>query len=479
MRKLTTVLFFFLALTLSAYGQEKTISGIWEGNLNAGVTLRIVFHFNQNGDQGYSGTMDSPDQNVKGIPCSSITLRADSVTAEVQVIKGVFRAVLVNDSTLSGVWAQGPGVFPLVLNRVAAVEQLIRPQTPHPPYPYNSEDVSYDNADHTIHFGATFTYPKTPGPFPTAILITGSGQQDRDETIFEHKPFAVIADYLTKKGYGILRVDDRGMGQTTGDVLSATSMDFAGDVEAGIQYLKTRKEVDKNKIGLIGHSEGGLIGAIVASRSKNIHFLILLAGPGVPGAEILLEQQTDPLKTAGVSPEVYQAYHQLAKNTLGVISGSLGQPDSLVAQKIEQVYTDWKVSIPDSIRIALHAETATPTQYLKQIRVELSPWFRFFIATDPGTYLSRVSCPVLALDGSRDIQVDAAKNIPAIAAALRKGNNQAVTTKIFPGLNHLFQLCHTCTLQEYGQLEETFDPEVLQTMAVWLDQHVRNKALTK
>src|SRR4029078_8671905 len=191
-----------LLATITANAQTKDISGIWEGKLNVGVELRLVFHFTKNSDGTYKGTMDSPDQNAKDIPCSKVTVSADSVIAEIKMINGAYKAAITNDSTLSGQWVQGAGSFPLITKHVEKASEIKpKPQTPQPPFNYNSEDVEYNNADSSIHFGATFTYPKTNGPFVTAILITGSGHQDRDETILGHKPFAVIADYLTKNGY--------------------------------------------------------------------------------------------------------------------------------------------------------------------------------------------------------------------------------------------------------------------------------------
>jgi dienelactone hydrolase len=347
-----------------------------------------------------------------------------------------------------------------------------RPQTPKPPYTYNADSVEYDNADKTVHFGATFTYPKTGGPFITLLMITGSGLQDRDETIFNHKPFAVIADYLTKKGYAVLRVDDRQKGKSTGEVKAATSADFANDVLASFNYLLTRKEVNKNKIGLIGHSEGGFIAPLVYTKNSKVAFIISLAGTGVSGAQILLKQQTDPVKGL-VSDASFNAYYLLTKNTLQVIHDNASLPDSLILNKIKTLYTDWKNPLPDSVLAPLHADAATPEMYATQIKSELIPWLKYFISTDPSQFWDKVKCPVLALNGEKDIQVDASENIPAIAAALQKAGNKNVTTKIFPGLNHLFQHCTKCTVPEYNELTETFAQEALDEIGNWLDATIK------
>jgi pimeloyl-ACP methyl ester carboxylesterase len=346
------------------------------------------------------------------------------------------------------------------------------PQTPKPPFEYNIDSVEYDNAAKTVHFGATLTYPKNGGPFITAVMITGSGLQDRDETVFGHKPFAVIADYLTKNGFAVLRVDDRNMGKSKGDVNNATSTDFADDVMTSIMYVLQRKEADKNKIGVIGHSEGGFIAPIIYNKWPKLAFIISLAGTGVPGAEILLKQQTDPIKGL-VDSTSFNAYYSLTKITLQEIHDNADKPDSYILNAVKKSFVDWKAIQPDTVLTTLHANVATPEMYATQISPELKPWLKYFIATDPDQFWQKVKCPVLALNGEKDIQVYAAHNIPAIAASLRKADNKHVTTIIFPGLNHLFQHCTKCTVSEYKELKETFAPEVLQAMGNWLKKNIK------
>ena len=350
--------------------------------------------------------------------------------------------------------------------------QSNRPQTPKPPFTYNADSVEYDNADKTIHYGATFTYPKTGGPFITLLMVTGSGLQDRDETLFNHKPFAVIADYLTKNGYAVLRVDDRQKGKSTGDVKAATTADFANDALTGFNYLMARKEVDKNKIGLIGHSEGGMIAPMVYTKDNKVAFIISLAGTGVNGAQILLKQQTDPVKGL-ISDSSFNAYYSLTKNTLQIIHDNVSLPDSLILDKVKTLFTDWKKPLSDSVLAPLHADVATPEMYAMQVKRELIPWLKYCIATDPSQFWEKVKCPVLVLNGEKDVQVYAKENVPAITNALEKAGNKNVTVKIFPGLNHLFQHCTTCTPQEYATIEETFAPEVLDEIGNWLDTTIK------
>ena len=464
------ILFFLTAIQV----QSQNITGDWEGKLNVGVDLRIVLHFTKNSDGSLSGSMDSPDQKINGIKISSVTETSDSVYATLQIIQAEFKGVKINDSTINGAWYQGPSNYSLNLTRQKIENEYkpYRPQTPVAPFTYNTENVIYFNKDSSMQYGATITYPKTGGPFPVAILITGSGQQDRDETIFDHKPFAVIANYLSKNGFAVLRVDDREKGETTGKFQGSTSADFSNDVLSGIQYLLQRKEVDKTKIGLIGHSEGGLIAPIVYTKWPQLAFIVSLAGTGVSGAEILLRQQTDPLKGI-VNDTVFTSFYTLTKNTLELIQQNKDKPDSIILDKIKTFYAGWKKTTPENILAALHANTATPEDYAIQVSAELKPWLKYFITTDPADYWSKVKCPVLALDGDKDIQVNAAQNIPAIQSALNKAGNKNVTTKIIPGLNHLFQHCTKCTVAEYAELTETISPEVLEIISNWLHQTIQ------
>jgi uncharacterized protein len=342
-----------------------------------------------------------------------------------------------------------------------------RPQTPMPPFDYITDSVEYDNPAKNVHLAATLSYPKTGGPFTTIVMVSGSGQQDRDETIYDHKPFAIIADHLTKKGFAVLRVDDRGAGKSLGALLTSTSLDFADDVITSINYLMTRPEINKARIGIIGHSEGGLIAPIVYSKWPGLAFIISLAGPGVSGAEILLQQQTDPLKGA-VNQSAFDAFYDLTRKTLWIIHDNPLAPDSVIISRAKTMYNQWKESNPDSILKPLRADRTTADQYAVQVRQELIPWLRYFISTEPSQFWQKVKCPVLVLNGEKDIQVNAGLNIQGIKNALARAGNEQVKTMILPGLNHLFQHCTSCSFQEYKELEESFAPEVLEIMEKWL-----------
>jgi uncharacterized protein len=475
MKKVLSTLAAIIVYT-SCLAQAKQLSGTWLGTLDVGIKLRLVFHFTEATGGVVSGTMDSPDQGAKGIQCSSVVKKEDSVIAEISAIKGSFAGRIVNDSTITGRWMQGPGTYPLNLTKTTrAIAALNRPQTPKPPFNYNIEEVGYDNADKSVHLAGTLTYPKQGGPFPAAILITGSGQQDRDETIMEHKPFAVIADALTKQGFAVLRVDDRGTGKSTGKVVNATSEDFSKDVEAGIAYLGTRAMIDKSRLGLIGHSEGGLIADLVAAKNKDINFVVMLAGPGVKGSELLGEQAEAILKSQGVSADAAQAYRSFY---LQMINAVVNSKDTAEAYNLAwRDYENWKQSSTQTQRNQIgYNDDANSARIIHSLIAQLSqPWFIYFFKSDPAELITQMQAKVLALNGDKDLQVASKQNLPGIEAALQKSKSKVYLTKQLPGLNHLFQTCKTCTVAEYGELEETFSPLALNEMITWLKANVLAK----
>jgi pimeloyl-ACP methyl ester carboxylesterase len=297
------------------------------------------------------------------------------------------------------------------------------------------------------------------------VLITGSGAQDRDETIFGHKPFLVLSDYLTRRGIAVLRVDDRGVGGSTGSVPNSTSADFAGDVLAGVAYLRSRKEIDPARIGLIGHSEGGIIAPMVASRSRDIAFIVMLAGTGLPGDEVMYAQGAAILKALGADSEQLARQKEIQQRIFTVVRKE--KNNGVAKAKVTASLKDLAAKLGQDDKNQM-------LEALPQVEGEVSrvftPWFRFFLEYDPRPALRKVTCPVLALEGQKDLQCDARTNLPAIAAALKEGGNKDVTTKELPGLNHLFQTCKTGAISEYGAIEETIAPVVLETIGDWILQ---------
>lgn len=465
---------FFLVGCLQA---QENIAGTWEGKLNAGaVSLRIIFHIN--GQAGaYTATMDSPDQGAKGIPVGRVSRANDSLLLEVAAIGGKLSGKLASDTTFNGQWTQGGASLPLDLKKLGvgqSVAELKRPQTPKPPFPYESSDVVYYNKDRSIQYGATVTKPRGAGPFPALLLITGSGQQNRDEEIFGHKPFAIIADYLTRKGYLVLRVDDRGVGQTTGDVKSATTKNFADDAMVGLDYLKTLSDVDKTKIGLLGHSEGGMIAEMVAAQQKDIAFVVLLAAPGEPIIDLMTEQSRAVLQSSSMSQQQLESYLALRKSLSSAVS--LVESDSAAHAAATTVVNDWLAKTPKDVALASTgiANDSSKQDFVnKAVEMLYKPWWQFFFRYQPDVYVRKMNAKVLALNGDKDIQVFSKTNLPALKASLQKSPSKNFEVVELKGLNHLFQHCTKCTVAEYAELEETFAPEALQTIGTWLGKNVK------
>ncbi len=472
MKKIILSFLAFAAVVSTCLGQPEKIAGKWLGAIQP--QLRIVFHLKVDNGK-LSATLDSPDQGATGIACSSANIKDDSLLISIDVAKANFRGKIISDTMITGMWLQGPASFPLTLKRTDQIKGPNRPQTPLPPFSYNTDSVEYDNADKSVHLGATFSYPKGKGPFAAVVLISGSGQQDRDETIFSHKPFAVLADYLTKNGIAILRVDDRAVGKSTGEVATATSADFANDVEASISYLLQRPEVDKNKIGLLGHSEGGMIAPMVAARNKNVDFVIMWGAPMAGGLEINVDQNGYALAKAGIQPSAINAFKQLHRKELQHLAVAKDTAD--LRPKVLATFENWRKQQPDSVLKSLYVtDQMIVGQKVVEIYMSLynQPWMRYFITNQPAADLSKVTCKVLAINGSLDTQVDAAENLSAIKNVLQKNGNKNFTILELKGLNHLLQSATTGDFKEYGQIEETIAPSALATIGNWINENVIN-----
>lgn len=460
----------FFSLQVGA--QTEKFTGTWGGLLKVGVELRVVFHVKDAGNGKLVSTTDSPDQSVYGIPCDTTYIKGDELFIEMSSLKATYSGKLINDTTISGTLTQGIQL-PLTLIKTDFVFKRNRPQTPTSATGYKSEDVEYSNKEGSIKYGATITIPDGKGPFPALIFITGSGPQDRDETIMDHKPFAVLADHLSKNGFIVLRVDDRGIGKTTGDFISATSADFANDVNAGLDYLLQRADVNKKKIGLLGHSEGGMIAPMVASNRKEVNFLVLLAAPGVRIIDLMAEQNAAIARSSGVSEKAVKEIKPLFKK---VVESIIQSPDSLSAHQQVTAYTEyWASTQPIEIlkELDFHTQENRSTYITSMIHEFSSPWHRYFISFDPDRYLRRLNIKVLALNGDKDIQVISSQNLPGIEASLKKSKSKDFEIKELKGLNHLFQECKMCTLMEYGVLEQTIAPIVLDTITTWLNNKIK------
>lgn len=455
-------LFLMSLLTTAAFAQD--ITGQWNGVLKvSGMQLRIVFNIAKI-DNGYSSTMDSPDQGVKGIPVTSTTFENSILNMKV-VNAGIEFEGEFKEGIIQGSFKQRGQSFVLELKRELSEKPvMLRPQEPNKPYPYYSEDITFRNENANIKLSGTLALPVKGGNFPVVVLITGSGPQNRDEELMGHKPFLVLSDYLTRNGIAVLRYDDRGIAHSEGDFKSATTFDFASDVEAAIAYLQTRKEINKKKIGLIGHSEGGIVAPMVASKSKDVKFIVLLAGPGIQGNQILLLQQELIGRASGISEIELQKSREINSAVFEIVIKSTNT--ATLNKDITDYLTQKLSESPDSQK----DEGATGTDAVKlQVDRITSPWMVYFIKYNPAPALEKVKCPVLALNGEKDLQVPAKQNLSAIKAALAKGGNKNVTAIEFPNLNHLFQECKTGLPAEYTQIEQTISPVVLDEITKWIN----------
>lgn len=455
-----TILILVVAMFTSSITNAQDITGQWNGILKIqGMQLRVVFHISKT-DTGYSSTMDSPDQGARGLPVTTTIFEKSKLTLESKMSRFEFNGEL-KDTMIVGTFNQNGISIPLNLSK--AEEEIgnaipKRPQEPIKPYPYYSEDVTFKNNKANVTLAGTLTLPQKEGIYPVVILITGSGPQNRDEEILGHKPFLVISDYLTRNGIAVLRYDDRGVAKSTGDFKTATTADFATDVESAISYLKTRKEINVKKIGLIGHSEGGIIAPMVASKSKDVDFIVLLAGQGLSGDKLMLLQKEKIEQAMNINEQEISKGQKIFSGAYRIILESHTDNTDL-KNKLNTYFIqsfDNKLSEEQ-----VNAITNSIT----------TPWMIYFLKYNPVPALEKVKCPVLAIDGEKDLQVPP-ENLIAIKTALENGGNKNVTTKLFPNLNHLFQDCKTGLPSEYSEIEETFSPAALAEITKWIRRQV-------
>ena len=466
MKNLTLVILTSL-FSLTIYGQD--ITGQWNGALKIqGTQMRLVFNISQT-ENSLSSTMDSPDQGAKGIPTTTTSFENSILKITIANAKIEYEGTLGQDNIIVGTFKQGGQSFPMNLSKEKIdKEKLVRPQEPIKPFPYYSEDITFENKKVGINLAGTLTLPNKEGVFPVVILISGSGPQNRDEELLGHKPFLVLSDFLTKNGIAVLRYDDRGIAMSKGDFKTATSADFATDVESAIAYLKTRKEINKNKIGLIGHSEGGLIAPMVASKSKDVAFIVLLAGTGIQGDSLLLLQKKLIEEASGINKEDIQKGQSSNRKVFDIVNKSTS---------LEQLNSDltiyFKQILKDNPNTQKPAEMSDDDFVKLQVKQIASPWMQYFIKYNPAPALEKVKCPVLAVNGEKDLQVPPKENLEAIKKALTKGGNKSVTTKELPNLNHLFQECKTGSPDEYATIEQTFSPIALTEILKWLQTQTK------
>ena len=449
MKKYLSLLLIAATISCSAFAQD--ISGSWNGTLNAGIKLRLVFTIELNNGV-YTTTMDSPDQGAKGIPTSATSFENQELTISIQGSNVSYKGKFENDS-IKGIFTQSGASFPLLLTK-GEVAEIRRPQDPQPPYPYQSEDIRFENRKANITLAGTLTYPKSGNNFPAVILVSGSSPQNRNSEILNHRPFLVLSDYLTRNGIAVLRYDDRGTAESGGTYATASMQDFATDAEAAIEYLKTRNEINSAKIGVIGHSEGGTIAFILAGENNNLAFIVSMAGAAIKGDSLMKEQRYMIGKASGLSDEMIATNEELVAALYNIVETNSAE---YIHENMNEFIDEL---LPENARTIEQARKA----YQQEILRFLSPELLSIIKFDPTNSLQNITCPVLALNGDKDLQVAADTNLQQVEKLVKS----SVTTKKYANLNHLFQPCETGLINEYSTIETTISPEVLKDITDWI-----------
>ena len=433
-----------ILLLLFAVPSFAQIEGYWKGQIGlGGQQLEMAFNIKA-AENGFSATLDVPAQGAFDVPVDKTVFQDNHLQLTLSAMGASYSGTLKGEA-IEGEFTQHGMAFPLNLARGEKEAPKARPQDPQPPFNYRAEEVTFTNKKEGNTLAGTLTIPDGDGPFPALVLVSGSGQQNRDEELMNHRPFWVIADYLSRRGVAVLRYDDRGMGGSTGEVLNATSMDFSYDAEAAFDYLLNRKEINASQVGILGHSEGGIINFMVAERRPEVAFLVSLAGPAVNGIEVLKEQQAAILRAQGMTEEMVQFSGNANVQMFDIIeaSSSREEADTLLRQLLK----GW----------GCNEELTEQT-----VGQMASPWMYYFLKYDPTDAIVKTTCPALLLNGSKDLQVLASQNLPAYEKIIAEHGKTNLTLRELPDLNHLFQHCETGSPTEYVEIEETISPEVLE-----------------
>ena len=462
---ITTIILIILATT-NALSQD--LSGVWHGITKTPDNKEILFVFLfEKNQEGYLTTMAIPTFDVSEIKPKSTSFENGKLSIDGSNVGMKYEGIL-NETTkeIEGSYNEGGAVLSLVLKKGnPKMEVHNRPQLPIKPYPYYEEEVVVENTEANIVLAGTFTRPEGNEKYPVVILISGSGRHDRDGSIPTHKPFLVLSDYLTRNGIAVLRFDDRGVGESTGDLSKATTADLAQDVLSAVSYLKSRKDIDAKKIGLIGHSEGGIIAPLAANQTSDISFIVSMAGTGIPGSEISV-MQSKTLRTFPVQDEI--AFEQNLRKSIKIVSSN-----KEISQKREELLAHTNIYLAPILK-SIGATDENISRFIKkEIDRLLTPWNIYFLNYNPADEFEKLSIPVLSLNGSKDIQVDATINQNAIRNALIKGNNKNYKIVELENLSHSFQECVTCDINEYKDIEQTISPIALKEISNWILETIR------
>ena len=434
----------FIFLVLATLQSNAQIEGYWKGQIKLGAQdLEMAFDIKAI-DNGFSATLDVPAQGAFDIPVDETVFQENRLNMTMSAMGATYSGML-KESRIEGEFTQHGMTFPLNLEKGSKEAKQVRPQDPQPPFDYRVTEVSFTNEKEGNILTGTLTIPKGKGPFPAMVLVSGSGQQNRDEELMNHRPFWVIADYCARHGIAVLRYDDRGMGGSTGEVENATSMDFSYDAEAAFDFLRKQKHIDASRVGILGHSEGGIINFMVSARRPEVAFLVSLAGPAVNGIEVLKEQQVAILRASGMTEEMIAFSQNSNRQLFDIVESSNDreEADSLMRQLVKS----W----------GYNEELTEQT-----VSGMTMPWMYYFLKYDPTEAIVKTNCPALLLNGSKDLQVIASQNLPAYEKIIAEHGKTNLTLHEMPDLNHLFQHCETGAIEEYATIDETISPEVLE-----------------
>jgi len=452
------------APAVQAQNHNPFFEGYWYGLLKfQGSELVLTFEI-KNENDSLVGAMNSPLQAAYDIPITKITTTADSLYISMKSLGASFKGILIEtDSVIDGFFSQSIFTMPLKFQKTADLFTLKRPQEPKPPFDYIEEEVGFHNLEANVKLSGTLTYPDTNGSFPAVILITGSGPQDRNEEILGHKPFFVISDFFTKNGIAVLRYDERGVGESSGTFATATTLDFAADADAAVAFLRQHPRVNTSGIGLLGHSEGGMVASIVASRDKNIAFIVLLAGPAIGGKDILFTQQKKIFELSNYDKKDIDFILKDSKKVYSILEKEADPKEAV--PKIRKYLNKRSQKLTEEKRLALGYTKQAIEMNIMQLN---TAWFRYFIAFEPESFFKNVGCPSFILFGEKDVQVTNPENIKAMQDIIKKHNKSNFTVKLYPNKNHLFQNAKTGAVSEYALIEETICEDVLRDIVVWI-----------
>lgn len=452
-----------IGLATSAFAQQD-LTGSWRGDLDVGLQkLPLIFNFQPDGD-GWKATMDSPSQHAKDIPVSKVLYDGLLLTMEMDLLQATFEGIYQADA-FQGQFKQAGLSLPLSLLKTGIgleeIPQPIRPQEPKGPFPYETIQTTFINGPEGYALKGTITKPLGQGPFPAVVLVSGSGPQNRDSEIFGHKPFWVLADFLTRKGIVVLRYDERGVGASEGTFKGATSSDFANDSRAALARVQGYEFVQKNKIGILGHSEGGLIAWILGGEGFELpNFLVTLAPPVVPIDELMAQQTLDVIQASGGDENLAREQSEYNRQLYQAVKNASDENKAKMALETLLELKGKEIGLSGDELMKHKEKQLTAYQQL------LDPWFFAFIKTEPSKMIATITVPVWAGFGGKDVQVNAAINQGSLEKLLDKNANRKIKT--YPGLNHLFQTAKTGAVSEYGEIEETFSPEVMEDIAAWI-----------